>query len=217
MADKPIAFNHEMVLALLARRKTQTRRTMDPQPIQKTGATEVDGGVLEPLEYYEPPPVRNCPYGAPGDYLWVRERMRVIEVVGHMKPATAIRVEYEADGSESEWINVPHRLKEKPEVGKCLSNGGFREASRMSLRIKQTGAERLQDISTSDVRAEGVRVSEFNMFGGTRVTRQEIAAITYSLTWNSIYGRTGHAWKHNPFVWVVVFRMLLKNIDTIRS
>ena len=82
MKERPILFNAEMVRAILAGKKTQTRRPVKPQPRgdivdfsarhytrTKSGARcrGYDSG-------YVCVPVR-CPYGVPGDLLWVRERI----------------------------------------------------------------------------------------------------------------------------------------------
>lgn len=87
MAEHPILFSDEMVLAILDGRKTQTRRVIKPQPVYQAGR---EHGVFGPWVWYtdnhssltvhESPdqfcPLR-CPYGVPGDRLWVRESWRV--------------------------------------------------------------------------------------------------------------------------------------------
>ncbi len=70
MKERPILFSAPMVRALLDGRKTQTRRIVKPRKDRELGvplapcelAGEVNGGNYD-----------NCPYGAPGDRLWVRE------------------------------------------------------------------------------------------------------------------------------------------------
>jgi len=63
MKEYPILFSGEMVQAILDGRKTQTRRVINPQSLldNKTRVTAC----------YE------CPYGAPGDSLWVRESCQI--------------------------------------------------------------------------------------------------------------------------------------------
>ena len=73
-----------------------------------------------------------CPYGEPGDRLWVRERTRVTAIDDHGR----IMVEYEADGTRAGWIDWPERLRSKPKLKRCLPYGGFRESSRIDLEIK---------------------------------------------------------------------------------
>jgi len=71
MSEKPILFNGEMVRAILEEKKTQTRRVIKPQPgsqCEKEFSTEFvnqawQAGFIRVA----------CPYGKPGDRLWVRE------------------------------------------------------------------------------------------------------------------------------------------------
>ena len=80
MKERPILFGAPMVRALLAGTKTQTRRIVKPQPSQSS--TEAFQG-LDGIWRFSHPTVRGpvshegydvrCPYGEPGDQLWVRE------------------------------------------------------------------------------------------------------------------------------------------------
>lgn len=71
--ERPILFAAPMVLALLAGRKTQTRRMVKPQPVW----------VGEPMNLPDSDqwcdgcnsPIIRCPYGQSGDRLWVRETL----------------------------------------------------------------------------------------------------------------------------------------------
>ncbi|MDH2234562.1 hypothetical protein N5K37_32115, partial [Delftia tsuruhatensis] len=63
MQERPILFSAPMVLALLAGTKTQTRR------VAKEFAGRDD---LEKI-LRRFPNQNGCPYGQPGDRLWVRE------------------------------------------------------------------------------------------------------------------------------------------------
>jgi len=74
MKERPILFNAEMVRAVLDGRKTQTRRVIKPQPenMDLFGVRDCN------LPYRNPDYQKNilsrfkCPYGVPGDRLWVR-------------------------------------------------------------------------------------------------------------------------------------------------
>jgi len=85
MKERPALFNTPMVQAILEGRKTQTRRVVKPQPVYWQYAQsskypgrnvahytwEKDGAPArgcEPFEY-----IPFCPYGEPGDRLWVKE------------------------------------------------------------------------------------------------------------------------------------------------
>jgi hypothetical protein len=92
--ERPIPFNAEMVRAILDGRKSQTRRVVNPQPERwidkyvpsaspehwlpqgvyiRDPAGALGRGPIEVRR--NAPPVR-CPYGKPGDRLWVREGFR---------------------------------------------------------------------------------------------------------------------------------------------
>lgn len=114
--ERPISFNDEMLRALLTGRKNQTRRLV-------TGSSD------------------RCPFGSPGDVLWVRERWAEIR---HNKYA------YAADGP------VP-KIRFRPTFHMP------RVASRISLVITDVGKQRLQAISTSDARAEGFDVESTDL------------------------------------------------------
>jgi len=77
--EHPIIFSSEMIRAILDNKKTQTRRPIKPQPETHICAL---GGNLVPMEdgtwSWECQECGysgewHCPYGRPGDLLWVRE------------------------------------------------------------------------------------------------------------------------------------------------
>jgi len=98
--EKPILFNGEMVRAILAGRKTQTRRMIigkkTRQPIQMNISTEKFLSVFQ------------SPYGKPGDTLWVRETFAPYEDCGAVWFRAGIP-EYRA-GRRVGWIDFPYRL-----------------------------------------------------------------------------------------------------------
>lgn len=193
MKERPILFSGPMVRALVAGTKTQTRRVVKPQPDSTHSSfpywniggyrtswcrSAADGGPLEPAN-----PLL-CPYGQPGDRLWVRETFGHFERNENFKPGC--EVFYRADGNCLElepWrpsIHIP------------------RWASRITLDIKAVRVERLQDISEADCRAEGAH-------GG----HGSIPGYGYSATplehFRHIWASTGGDWNANPLVWAVEF------------
>lgn len=198
----PILFSPAMVRAEHAGRKSQTRRVIKPQPDDAEGVMwrelpqrpgffalcreELGRGAPEAIA-----PAIRCPYGTAGTLLWVRERMRVIELRGG-----GIRVRYEADDAESDWIEWPERLRGTPRVGHCLPYGGFREASRSVLEVRRVRVERLHAITEKDAKAEGMP---------ERALPND-ARDWFRGLWESINGkRAGCSWADNPWVWVVDF------------
>ena len=107
-----------MVRAILDGRKTQTRRVVKPKP-DDSGLWNND----------------KCPYGKPGDRLWVRETFFV----------DGPRIQYRADhhGAPKETIWKPSIFMP-------------RSASRILLEITDIRVERLHDISADDEKKEGI-------------------------------------------------------------
>ncbi len=202
--ERPILFSAPMVRAILAGTKTQTRRMVKGIPLlwlsQSVGFTP---------EFVALPDNDACPYGEPGDRLWVRETF-------YHEPADYVR---EAS------VSIPSR----PAITVYRADGGFdadqfdagckwqpsihmpRNLSRITLEITGVRVERLQDISEADARAEGIVHS--TRFGGyhTEDGRHFHAADprqSYASLWEQINGPG--SWDANPWVWVLEFRRLEK-------
>jgi hypothetical protein len=180
--ERGILFSKPMVLALLDGSKTQTRRIVKheirgPNYLghfywhDKNGWQGAHGGDT-PFE--KTSAALLCPYGQPGDRLWVRETWGNVaysfDEAGDRqdwipgRPATAIHqmpfgkgyysghVIYRADG-EFEWCDDDgdgERSCWHPNIHMP------REASRIDLEITGIRVERLQDISEEDAKAEGI-------------------------------------------------------------
>ncbi len=230
MKERPILFSAPMVKAILAGTKTQTRRLLNPQP------TSMDPVGTEPGWHWKCPRLgagychtnesafirlaASCPaYGAVGDRLWVRERMRVIATYND---GNQVRLRYEADGFETGLLQYPDRLA-RPTIGKCLAYGGPREGSRIDLEVAAPEhVERLHDITEDDARAEGVtgdaslRPAGWDADGddwNAGTTANYVASCGDPATpighfrhlWESING-TRAPWASNPWVRVVSFK-----------
>ena len=186
MKERPILFSGQMVRAILDGRKTQTRRIVKNATgpfwnhsgyriVMRDGFTfwETHGGI--PNEYG---PAFACPYGKPGDRLWVRETWAPAEW-----PPTGPPAVYRADEGmfASRW---------KPSIHMP------RWASRINLEVVSVRVERLQDISEEDALAEGITLVE----RGTSPVDQ------FNKLWESINGPG--SWEANPWVWVVEFKRI---------
>lgn len=195
-----------MVRAVLAGTKTQTRRIMKPQPAIPHHKIFHVGGRL--FESSQPDAMGRrasanysdewrCPYGAPGDELWVRHQWWKFVTTN--------------PDNEQAWDEFTRTIRWK--TGECVSDckPGDKErfwkkmpslfmprwASRITLEITGIRAERLQDISEADALAEGVTLR-----GTTRWETE--AREAYSALWESINGE--NSWSSNPFVWVIEFK-----------
>lgn len=210
MRERPILFSGPMVRAILAGRKTQTRRVVKPSPgLQRKwlqpetlhqGANArlawADGRLGAQFDHPAGGPLTwvPSPHGARGDRLWVRETWSFIGDQGIWELSQAARWNctpiYRADDAVADrwWpsIHMP------------------RWASRITLEITDIRVERLNEISLQDVWAEGCEVRQFWLFGADAKRRQEIGAGVYRQLWEEING--AGSWAANPWVWVIEFR-----------
>jgi hypothetical protein len=184
-----------MVRAILAGRKTQTRRIIKPQPI---AVKNVDTG---PIPMCHPPFqsfAMRCPYGKPDDQLWVRETWQALrdEGVGYTlcPPQPGCEIRYRAT-EEEEWCPP---LLWRPSIFMP------RFASRITLEVTDIRVERLQDISPDDCDAEGIERSACHTRDGAGCNAR---INDYKTLWTSINGP--ESWDENPYVWVVGFKMLI--------
>jgi hypothetical protein len=143
MTDKPIIFSEPMILALLAGRKTQTRRLAWRWTVRKTPRGEKGEMVRTEWQRVQP-----------GDRLWVRESW------SHDAPdlATA-RSAFEDIMPGGVSFGPYYRATEvAPETLKWISPIYMpRWASRLTLVVTATKIEPVQNISEEDAIAEGAR------------------------------------------------------------
>jgi len=227
MKERPILFSAPMVRAILEGRKTVTRRVVKPQPPARNDMINAaycghpnlwlpNGsiGADTPREW-------KCPYGQPGDRLWVRETWAVQRhepCLPHERDYQDLIspvVRYRADGStrriqgdRSTGVGVYHGAVEKTRVSIHMP----RWASRITLEVTGVRVERLQDISTEQAVAEGMHT--FPHKGGTAYAwsaddKHGHASATGAMRWiwDQINGEG--AWHANPWVWVVEFRRVI--------
>jgi hypothetical protein len=213
--DRPILFNGDMVRAILDGRKTQTRRPIDSLLFVET--TNPDRVIEQSSPDFAAAAMQwvRCPYGAPGDRLWVRETWTPH---GPRQPGPAM---YAADGAIGTWLDdggggrfwshhgwvSGHAAPDKR--GRWFGKPDRwrpsihmpRWASRLTLDILRVRVERLQDISEEDALAEGFTTGTEELLGGA-VARLS-ARDYFQNTWQDIYGFA--SWDANPWVWVVTF------------
>ena len=195
MKERPILFSAPMVRAIIEGRKTQTRRVV--KPVGNDDAFVLldygtgfwpyrsdDGESSITADGNEAP--HYCPYGQPGDRLWVREAFHGY----HWDQPRAV---YRADG---ECQRVRTQI-ESYEVGRWTPSIHMpRWASRITLEIVSVRVERLNAISVSDAIAEG--------YDGSVDDPIDPSVKWYAQLWESING--SGSWAANPWVWVVEFK-----------
>ena len=145
-----------------------------------------------------------CPYGMPGDRLWVREAWRALRRFDSMPPLDIewrSMVAYEADAPTGDYRQAPHGR-----MGKLRPSIHMpRWVSRITLQVTTVGVERLQDISEADARAEGAP-ELLSVDGGYLEHPMGCYRDGFQHLWTSINGPG--SWNANPWVWVVEFRRL---------
>lgn len=217
MRERPILFNGPMVRAILAGQKTQTRRVMREQ-VCDPGIVQIAGpGYCEIInEHGVQIPGFRCPYGQPGDRLWVRETHAIVPRTAYAASDGVQQVlrpddEHDAAVFREGWTRSPPG-RWRPSIHMP------RWASRIKLEITGVRVERLQDISEMDAVAEGIRISsqarrsdacygiyECLMPDG-RTHFDDSAYELYRGLWEQING--ADSWDANPWVWVVEFRRI---------
>jgi hypothetical protein len=184
-----------MVRAILDGRKTQTRRVVKPQPQVSEQGNLMGDWLAKPLDGMLLPKLQDitihCPYGQPGDRLWVRETWAQPAALD--PGPTVYRADYPSC-VPSGFENIPpaDAITWKPSIHMP------RAACRLVLEVTGVRVERLNDCSERDAEAEGV----FPMFPDDVCDASHVFA--YSRLWDSING--AGAWEANPWVWVVEFR-----------
>lgn len=204
MAERPILFSGEMVRAILAGRKTQTRRV-----VKGAALDWLQPGVFTP-GFVAHPENHLCPFGVPGDTLWVREKHWIVERDGQGVDVPFLVYDDEWDGGFVKaktplrpWTGPFEKYGPRPSIHMP------RWASRITLRVTGIRVERLQEISEADAKAEGVRsfvedgcfVYEDYVHG--RGTWTMSARDSFITLWESLYSHD--YWTANPWVWVVEF------------
>lgn len=186
MKERGMIFNDEMVRAILGGDKTQTRRIVE----EKFYGLAVAAELL----------AKHCPYGQPGDRIWVRETYRV-----HGKATDVATLVYRASVRNS-WTEQTHRVPvdvcNKPVSEKWTPSIHMpRWASRILLEITDVRVERLHDMSEADAKAEGATPATYKITPPEAVYR-----VGFGDIWRSIYGQDN--WLSNPWVWVIEFKRI---------
>lgn len=197
ITERPILFSTEMIQANLEGRKTQTRREVKGLALDWLGSNGFTP------EYVALAENALCPYGKPGDLLWVKETWANLN--GDFPKADPFRI-FKAD-----LINPNQHgpVTWKPSIHMP------KEAARIWVMVEEIRVERLQDISEEDALAEGVMEFEdgtFKNYYTKKGLRAEdgveclLAKGSFQSLWTSINGMD--SWDANPWVWVVRYRIL---------
>lgn len=210
MKERPINFRPSMVRAILDGRKTQERRIVKPQPDLSERAGFIWKGYAYGLgsdncgtqrNFARP----NCPYGQPGDRLWVRE------ITEEDCSGSVSLSRYRADGAP-----VLHSGCDDPAFNGSIAHWNYprrvrpsvhmpRWASRILLEIVSMRVERLQNINEEDAASEGAPCEigrpERAILGTQASYRKGFIRL-----WESDHGEG--SWIENPWVWAIEFKRI---------
>jgi hypothetical protein len=186
--EKPVLFSAPMVRAILAGKKTQTRRLPRRDEAIPTNGTPYFSGLLCEWRWMDESGANGgllrCPYGVPGDRLWVRETFRF--------------------GDGHTYATPPHYRADSDDLG----GGPWRSArympryaSRITLEVTDVRVQRLQEVSSNDIAAE------MGWLPCKRGDACPCAVDMFRPFWNRINGKRA-PWASNPWVWAITFKRL---------
>lgn len=139
-----------------------------------------------------------CPYGGPGDTIWVRENWYVGRGYDDIKPkhlprpndlGHVIRLGFMADGDKPDWAG---RTRPSIHLPRWLC--------RIRLTIVEVGVQRLRAIDEQSAKREGVPMSA-PLLGRSQEPYKE----AFQRTWIKLNGQ--ESWDLNPWVWVIKFTL----------
>ncbi|MCK9706175.1 hypothetical protein [Pseudomonas syringae] len=205
--ERPMLFSAPMVCAILEGRKTVTRRALKVQPHIDSSGNFCVGRSNYGQDIYGKPVTKHfvssdCPYGQPGDRIWVREAWQADAQVNEVAPRELSHgepIRYPADGaSRQTGCSMITPGKTRPSIHMP------RWVSRILLEITDVRAERLQEISRSDIRAEGLECPPELASDDVSPNYRDWYPAAWRELWESING--ADSWNSNPWVWVVEFK-----------
>lgn len=254
--ERPILFSAEMVRAILAGRKTQTRRLLKWKPREE--GLNLAFSALSPGFYSCDNPESgyvlrsrgagtcwndrtwpaHCPYGLPGDRLWVKEEHYRYghweEANGHRRRTRTGRQRWRFVADTDEVLYAApaefrkgrhHKDPHTPAWHKRLARFMPRVLVRHALEITEVRVQRLHEISDDDARAEGVEpytpphghISPDQRVPGPGFERCRLGdqphRLPFADLWNRINGELGAPWDTNPWVWAISFRLATGKMD----
>jgi hypothetical protein len=227
MKERPILFSGAMVRALLDGSKTQTRRLMKAKPSDECPKEMWPHALKDIVEWREQNgrwfglmgwrslADADCPYGYPGDRLWVRESFHhedaeYLPEASNSVPLIPASTVYRADMSVEtlafeKRVGVPRDMRWTPSIHMP------RKLSRILLEVTGIRIELVQAITEADAMAEGVK-RDTEPCDHARQSCEDIGCLgkthkaSFCNLWCDLNGIP--SWTQNPWVWVVEFKRI---------
>jgi len=198
--ERPVLFSAPMVRAILEGRKKVTRRE-----VKGTGLVWLDNFLAE---YVANPENNLCPYGNPGDRLWVRETWYCdhfqVQKGPYLRPDDMHDLDQSREDGELVYAADDLAPYEQEQPNWKPSIHMPRWVSRILLEMTAVRVERLQDISRAGIRAEGLQCPPELASDDVSPNYRD----WYPAAWRELWESTGGDWNANPWVWVVEFKRL---------
>ena len=203
---RPIIFTGESIPQILAGQKTQTRRVV--KYISALGYPDFWCHKHDRAQFREAVGDyrRFCPYGVPGDTLYVKETLHQEFSTSDADTPNGCLAVYSADGTVVMRDGRPAEYTwQNPTLPSIFCP---RWASRISLEVTDVRVQRIQDISEEDAKAEGVgEPAEYPYWP------QDKFRLAYQERWDSLNAKRGHGWDANDWVWAVTFKLFQEAAD----
>lgn len=198
MKTTPILFSAPMIRAIISRQKTQTSRTVTPQPPEGWGGASAVYALAQ-----------NSRYGVAGDQLRVRETWGLYNDEG-MPYFYATGIPKECPPGFHVKYAADEPVLKHPRWRPSIHMPTW--ASRITLEITEVRVERLQDISEEDCWAEGVASSGV-CYGNTILPSTATGKERFHALWDSINGekkpgKPDISWAVNPWIWAISFNVI---------
>jgi len=208
MKTRPIIFQPDSVRAIFGGRKSQTRRIVNIRPGDHFNTNKIEVGMVsgDKGEYYGFTSEEydyKCPYGVPGDRLWVRESWCVHARYDGLRPKVLPEIKY-LQNAVTHMADV-YKAEKSLWMGKTRPSIFMpRKYSRLTLEITNIRVERVQDISTHDAYWEGVE--DCDVFGHDDCFYGTVGRVcSFERLWDKMHGKK-YPWSSNPWVWVIEFK-----------
>lgn len=205
--ERPILFSAPMVRAILDGRKTVTRRPVKGLKTDNPVTTAADDSPMTCCWDCGGLVIR-CPFGEPGNRLWVRETWYCdhfeVQKGPYLQPADMHDLDQSREDGELVYAADELAPYEQEQPTWKPSIHMPRWACRILLEITDVRVERLQDITYEQAAAEGVHRGPLREWCASD---EGGACHKYPIpAFRELWQSTGGDWDANPWVWVVEFK-----------